>query len=177
MPEVTTTIDKVVDKDTSKGTIFIAHGANGNEYNTKHAGMAKTLKGAAASGSGVSIEFTVLAGRPRDDGSNWPDSLWIDKDGVTVVESSAPASTGGGGGGGKGFSQDDIMRMSRLSAGSSAATLLGAIFQGTGEIPGPDQLKPVADWFLDYGLGRLDAPKTADEALAAAAPADDGIPF
>lgn len=175
MPEVTTTIEKVVDKDTSKGTIFIAHAANGKEYNTKHAGMAKTLKGVAESGGSVNIEFTVLAGKPRDDGSNWPDSLWIDKDGVTVVggSSAAPAASGGG----KSFGQEDIMRMSRLSAGSSAANLLGSIFQGTGKIPGPDQLKPVADWFLDYGLGRLDTPQTADEALAAAAPADDDIPF
>lgn len=204
MPEVTLAVDKVVDKDTRNGTIFIAHGSDGHEYNTKHAGMAKTLRSAAADGGQVSIEFTVLPGKERDDGSRWPDSRWIDKDGVTRVGggSASPAATGSPAASAPAARGGDWSPEAREGAARTNAWKSACILYAHRETVTPKDLVTVAEFGVDFILGRIGksaadgeaaraaelqaaaeaAAKAAAEAAAAAAPQssvnpDDDIPF
>lgn len=139
--DATVVLKDVRERDGKNGTIYTLVDGNGQEFLTKNKTLAE--KARAAGTKQLKLTYTIFPGNQRDDGSRWPDSNWIDKDGVTVVEAPPPRAAGGGA-----MTTEDKERATRLSAASSAATYLA----GGNDL---EKLLLTAEVIEEFGWGRL----------------------
>lgn len=167
--DATARVAEVKQRDAKNGTIYTIVDGNGNDFLTKNHSLATLAKSAKEAGKQIKIQYTVLPGREKDDGSRWPDSKWVDKDGIEVVEPAPEPARGGGG-----MSPADILRVTKLSAMSSACTLLAGRQDVT-----PSSLQAISDFIVAYAYGEADASDEPDEPapLETVPPASDDIPF